>query len=123
MGSRPVRLVLTMLGTIVGIGALVATLGVGQTANGQIAERFDRAAATRVVLGAAPAPPGSPDDTDNTAALPWDAADRVVRLAGVAAAGTWSKVDLGEATVSGVELVDRPGATTSRSRWWRCRQG
>src|SRR5690606_12338975 len=50
IGSRPARLLLTMIGTVIGIGALVATVGLGQTAGGQIAERFDAAAATRVVL-------------------------------------------------------------------------
>ena len=29
IGSRPARLLLTMVGTVVGIGALVATLGAG----------------------------------------------------------------------------------------------
>lgn len=106
IGSRPARLVLTMIGTIVGIGALVATLGLGQTAGGQIAERFDAVAATRVVLTPAQAPPGSPDDDNGTADLPWDAADRVGRLAGVVAAGTYTEIDLGGTTVSGVRLID-----------------
>ena len=109
IGTRPARLILTMIGTVVGIAALLGTLGLGQTASGQIADRFDRVAATRVVISAAPAPPGTPDDADGTAALPWDAADRIARLAGVDGAGTWSEVDLGDAVVTGVELNDPSG--------------
>ena len=47
------------------------------------------------------------------AALPFDAADRVQRLAGVEAAGTYSELDLGDDAVTGVQLVD-PTATKAR---------
>ena len=50
VAARPTRLVLTTLGTVLGIAALVGTLGLGQTAAGQITQRFDLAAATRVVV-------------------------------------------------------------------------
>src|SRR3990170_55379 len=50
VAARPTRLVLTTLGTVLGIAALVATVGLGQTASGQITQRFDLAAATRVVV-------------------------------------------------------------------------
>ncbi|WP_084614131.1 ABC transporter permease [Nakamurella lactea] len=112
IGSRPARLVLTMIGTVVGIGALVATLGLGQTAGGQIAQRFDAVAATRVVLTPAEAPPGAPDDDNGTAELPWDAAERVGRLAGVAAAGTYTEIDIGTDSVSGVQLIDPTNSAT-----------
>src|SRR5690606_14992898 len=48
--SRPGRTVLTVLGTVLGIGALVATLGVAKTAGNQIVGRFDELAATSVVV-------------------------------------------------------------------------
>ena len=55
--SRPGRAVLTVLGAVLGIGALVATLGISKTAGNQIVGRFDALAATEIV--AAPAPPGT----------------------------------------------------------------
>ena len=108
ISARPARLVLTMIGTVVGIAALVATLGLGQTAAGQIAQRFDAVTATRVVLTVAQSQ-SAPDGVAQPA-LPWDAADRVGRLAGVAAAATYSAVDLGERRVSGVDLIDPAGS-------------
>ena len=39
--------VLTVLGTVVGVAALVATLGLSKTAGNQIIGRFDELAATR----------------------------------------------------------------------------
>jgi len=103
IGSRPARLILTMVGTVAGIAALVSTLGLGQTAGGQIAGRFDAVAATRITI-AIPTPPGQSSDGPS---LSWDAADRVLRLAGVAGAATVSPVDIGKTTtVAGVHLID-----------------
>ena len=112
IGSRPARLILTMIGTVVGIAALVATMGLSQSAAGQIAGRFDAVAATRLTVAPAPAPPGAPDRT-STATLPWDAAERIARLAGVAAAGTYTEVKTGQDTVSGVALLDPSGGQQS----------
>lgn len=106
IGSRPARLILTMIGTIVGIGALVATIGVGQTAGGQIAERFDAAAATRVVIKPASEQLGEEEGPS----LAWDVAERVARLAGVLAAATISEVDVGEDEITSVRLNDPTGA-------------
>ncbi|MEO5834014.1 MAG: ABC transporter permease [Nakamurella sp.] len=108
ISAKPARLVLTMIGTVVGIAALVATLGLGQTAAGQIAQRFDEVTATRVVLSAI-SPQFQAEDVQ-TPGLPWDAADRVRRLSGVASAATFSTVDLGTDKVSGVDLLDPSGA-------------
>jgi len=108
IGSRPARLLLTMIGTVIGIGALVATVGLGQTAGGQIAERFDAAAATRVVLRPADAGFGLPDGSRPKLAA--DVADRIARLAGVTAAGTISELDVGDDAISGVLLNDPTGA-------------
>jgi putative ABC transport system permease protein len=112
IGSRPARLLLTMIGTVVGIGALVATLGLGQTAAGQIADRFDAVSATRVLVTAVPEATSGAQDDGSAAALSFDAADRVLRLAGVQAAGTYTALDLGDGAVTGVPLVD-PTATPS----------
>jgi hypothetical protein len=39
--ARPGRTVLTVLGTVIGLGALVATLGLSLTAGSRIVGRFD----------------------------------------------------------------------------------
>lgn len=104
--ARPARLALTTLGTVLGIAALVTTIGVGQTASGQIAERFDEAAATRVVVE-----PDAQDFGDGDVALarmPWDSPERALRLAGVEAAGTYTRLFTGD-QVSGVPAVDPSG--------------
>ncbi|HEY3002006.1 MAG TPA: ABC transporter permease, partial [Kribbellaceae bacterium] len=105
VAARPTRLVLTTLGTVLGIAALVGTLGLGQTASGQITQRFDLAVATRVAVE-----PGQQDGADGQSqaetALPWDAPERVQRLNGVEAAGTYSRLDVGNDLVRSVAVVD-----------------
>src|SRR3954452_25031041 len=80
--ARPARVALTVLGTVVGVAALVATLGLSKTASNQIVGRFDEGASTDIVVS--PARRGAP-----TAAsvLPFRAEDRLQRLNGVVAAG------------------------------------
>ena len=39
--ARPARVLLTVLGTVIGVGALVATLGLSKTASNQIVGHFD----------------------------------------------------------------------------------
>ena len=100
VAARPSRLALTTLGTVLGIAALVATVGFGQTAAGQITDRFDAIAATRVTVE-----PGETEGPDGDVALtqlPWDAPERIERLAGVDSAGTFASVDVGTAPVRGV---------------------
>jgi hypothetical protein len=48
--ARPARVALTVLGTVIGVGALVATLGLSKTASNQIVGRFDALSATDVVV-------------------------------------------------------------------------
>ena len=85
--ARPGRTALTVLGTAIGICALVAIVGTTQTAAEQIAERIDAEEATHATIS-------SSDRGD----LPWHAADGVARLNGVAAAGTLSPVGRRTAT-------------------------
>ena len=47
---RPGRTVLTILGTVLGVGALVATLGVARTAGNQLVTHFDALAATAITV-------------------------------------------------------------------------
>lgn len=107
VSARPARLLLTTLGTMLGIAALVATMGLGQTASGQIGERFDAASATRVVVE--PGENIGAGDGHAAVELPWDAPARVERLAGVTAAGTFSKVDTGGQLVRGSPVGDTGG--------------
>jgi putative ABC transport system permease protein len=105
--ARPARLALTTLGTVLGIAALVTTIGVGQTASGQIAERFDEAAATRVVVEADSRSFGEEQDVALTR-LPWDSPERAMRLAGVESAGSYTRVGTG-GQVSGGPATDPAG--------------
>lgn len=104
--GRPGRLVLTALGTVLGITALVSTLGLAATAGNQIVSRFDELSETRVVV--------SPTDTGfggqaGTSNIPWNAEARLTRLNGVVAAGTKSDVDISGALSKSVPVVDPLG--------------
>lgn len=87
--ARPARLVLTTLGIVLGVGALVATIGVAGTAAAQVSRRFDAIAATQVA--ARPAPAATPLSVELDS-LPIDAADRVAGLTGVVTGGTITRL-------------------------------
>jgi putative ABC transport system permease protein len=99
--ARPARVALTVLGTVIGVGALVATLGLSKTASNQIVGRFDALSATDVVVS-----PSARAGGAGAAVLPWDAEWRLRRLNGVAAAGTLSDVDVRGALVRSVPIND-----------------
>jgi len=110
IGARPGRLVLTILGTVLGIASVVVTVGLAQTAAGQINKQFDAVAATQgaaepatsdTFLGGTPRALGT---------LPWDAADRAGRLNGVEAAALVSEIALGEREVTAVPVHDPSAA-------------
>ena len=111
IGARPARLVMTTLGTVLGIGSLVVTIGFAQTAAGQIARQFDAVAATQVVIT-----PETTQSTNGTAVatarIPWDAAARVERLVGVERAGLITEVPLGDLTVTAVPVNDPSAPAT-----------
>jgi ABC-type antimicrobial peptide transport system permease subunit len=110
--ARPARALLTVLGTVLGIAALVATLGISKTAGNQIVGRFDALAATEVVVK--PAGADQPGATSVPAVLPWDAEARLRRLNGVRSAGTLSSVDVGGDLVRGAPVQD-PTQPSERS--------
>ena len=104
--ARPARVGLTVLGTVIGVAALVATLGLSKTAGNQIVGRFDKVAATDVVISPAPsAPKGSTD------VIPWDAEARLSRLNGVAAAGTLAEVNVRGELARSIPVNDPLGQT------------
>ena len=70
--ARPGRMVLTVFGTVIGLAALVATLGLSRTAGNRIVGRFDELAATEIVVTPRPSASGP-----IIAALPWDAPERL----------------------------------------------
>jgi putative ABC transport system permease protein len=94
--QRPGRSVLTMLGTVLGIGGFVAIVGLSQTASGQIGSAFSRLDATEVTV------------TDTAAGLtkvptldfPSDADAVAGRIHGVVAAGVFWTVPPGHGPVS-----------------------
>jgi ABC-type antimicrobial peptide transport system permease subunit len=99
--ARPGRTLLTVLGTVIGLGALVATLGLSSTASNRIVGRFDELAATEIVVTSRPSP-----QAGASTEIPWDAAARLNRLNGVVAAGTLSQVDVGAVLISTAPVSD-----------------
>ncbi|MBS2547437.1 ABC transporter permease [Catenulispora sp. NL8] len=84
-----------MLGTVLGVGAFVAILGLTSTATGQISSAFSPLSATQVdVQDTGPAGNGQGLQTDSPRRddFPEDADQRVERLNGVVHAGVWWKV-------------------------------
>jgi putative ABC transport system permease protein len=104
--ARPGRMSLTVLGTIIGLTALVATLGLSRTAGNRIVGHFDALAATEIVVSR------SATASPEASALPWDAPARIERLNGVVAAGNMSKVNIGNSQVSTSPISDPTRQTT-----------
>jgi macrolide transport system ATP-binding/permease protein len=98
---RPVRSALTTLGTVIGVGTVVATLGLTSTAAAQISSRFDELKATQVVIE-----DGKPDREDPP--FPPDVETRLARLNGVTAAGLFGHTAGGETLVRSTPIRD-PG--------------
>lgn len=102
MFARPGRMILTVLGVVIGLTALVATLGLSRTAGNRIVSQFDQVAATELFVTARPGITGIIDPK----AIPWDAPQRLNRLNGVVAVGTMSEVDVRDALVSASPVID-----------------
>ncbi|MEW2431631.1 ABC transporter permease [Micromonospora sp. NPDC047644] len=101
MLQRPGRSVLTILGTVLGIAAFVAILGLTATAGGQIGKRFTVLGATEVTVEDVGS--GNPDDVRMS--FPPDAADRVTRLNGVVNGGLWWPVSLPGARIGNSPML------------------
>lgn len=88
---RPVRTLLTMLGTILGVGAFVAVLGLTATASGQISAAFSIWDATQVTVTDV----GGKGDDSSVYSFPDNADALVRRIDGVEWAGrTWTVSEL-----------------------------
>jgi hypothetical protein len=105
--ARPSRVALTVLGTVIGVAALVATLGLSKTAGNQITGRFDAVAATDVVVTPVPAAQRAGGAAVNV--IPWDAEARMKRLNGVKHAGTLGEVNVRGELVRSVPINDPQG--------------
>jgi putative ABC transport system permease protein len=99
--QRPGRSALTMLGTVLGIGAFVAIVGLSQTASGQIGQAFSEQQATQVTVR----------DYGPAQALNFPPrADTVVdRIHGVIAAGVWWTVQFTKPAVTAMPAPGQPG--------------
>ncbi|WP_165986720.1 ABC transporter permease [Streptomyces sp. YIM 98790] len=107
--QRPARSALTSLGTVLGVGAFVAVLGLTSTASSQIDARFNALTATEVIVKDTG---GGPDD-GLASAFPEDADARAAALGGVRHAGVYWQVRMGpEAGVTGAPL---PGVDGERA--------
>ncbi len=106
MFARPGRMILTILGIVIGLTALVATVGLSRTANNRIISQFDELVATEITVTARPSAGGVDPKT-----IPWDAPERLLRLNGVVAAGTVSDVNVGDLLVSSSPIRDPQGQT------------
>jgi putative ABC transport system permease protein len=82
--QRPARTLLTALGTILGVGAFVATNGFAETARAQVSSRFDALKATEVRIQDA--------QPDGTNPFPADVTARLERLNGINHAGLYYTV-------------------------------
>ncbi len=78
---RPGRALLAGFGTFAGIGMLVATLGIAETASHQVSARFDALRSTELRI--------EPTSQDDVEAFPSDARSRLRRLNGVVHVGRW----------------------------------
>lgn len=85
ISRRPSRALLTSLGTVIGVGAFVATTGLASTARAQVGESFDALKATEVrVIDA---------DADGTNPFPDDVEHLAGQLNGVNDAGVYWNID------------------------------
>jgi len=94
--QRPGRSALTLLGTVLGIGAFVAIVGLSQTASGQIGKQFNALDATQVIVTDS----GAAQSQQPMLDFPADAATLADRIHGVIGSGVWWTVPLTRATVT-----------------------
>ncbi|MEU6144268.1 ABC transporter permease [Streptomyces sp. NPDC047081] len=108
--QRPARSLLTVFGTVLGVGSFVAVLGLTATASAQIDSRFSRLGATEVTVEDNARQQNEFEDV----AFPKDADERVRRLNGVEQAGVYFTVRLPEGVTVG--SAPQADATASAAR-------
>jgi macrolide transport system ATP-binding/permease protein len=80
--SKPGRMALTIGGIVIGLTALVATIGLTNTAANSIISNFDELAATEITVTAKSSLVVEPDPET----IPWDSSQKISELRGVVAA-------------------------------------
>jgi len=75
--SRPMRSALSVLGIAIGVGAIIAILGITRSSQSDLIAQIDRLGTNMLTLSAAPTPAGDPTQ------LPTTAAETVARVEGV----------------------------------------
>jgi ABC-type antimicrobial peptide transport system permease subunit len=85
--ARPMRSLLTTLGTVLGLASLIVTVGLSRTAGSQIIDQFDELTATQVMITGRSVGRGG-----TAGALPWAVEERLDRLNGVVASGAVADV-------------------------------
>lgn len=98
MLQRPGRTLLTALGTVLGVGAFIAVLGLTATASGQISSRFTALVATEIRVE----DNGGQDPAAAALNFPDDADKRVAAIPGVVHAGVYWTIP--RLSVTGVVL-------------------
>ena len=97
--QRPGRAAATMLGTVLGVGAFVAVLGLTATGAGQISRQFTVLEDTTVTVeDNGPANNVAPPDANPPIGVPSDADAVADHISGVTAAGVWWPVSLPQGT-------------------------
>ncbi len=97
--QRPGRATATMLGTVLGVGAFVAVLGLTATGASQISHQFTVLEDTTVTVeDNGPANDVAPPDTNPAIGFPADADAIADHINGVTAAGVWWPVSLPDGT-------------------------
>ncbi|MEV0897787.1 ABC transporter permease [Actinoplanes sp. NPDC049802] len=100
--QRPGRSLLTCLGTVLGVGAFVAVLGLTATASGQIGSRFNALVATEVTVEDS----GKTDPDLVPTPFPPDADARLARVNGVVGGGVYWPVPAAGAPVRAAPVGD-----------------
>ncbi len=90
LSAAPARTVLTVFATLLGVGTLVAVIGIGRTAQAQIELRLASLAATQISIYPAKA------QSEVTLPLPWTPPVGLLDLPGVVGAGNLSPVAFSE---------------------------
>ena len=106
VAQRPIRTLLTALGTILGVGAFVTTTGLAETARAQVSSRFDALKATEVRIQDAA--------SDGTNPFPNDVDLRLEALNGVNHAGLYFTIPDTD-TIQPRNTATRPVGTVSQS--------
>ncbi|GAB49129.1 ABC transporter permease [Mobilicoccus pelagius] len=108
--ARPLRSLLTALGTLVGVAVLVGTLGLAASLDSQISSRFDDLAPRDVSVTTQAADKRGPLPGEG---LPWHGEVKVLRIDGVVAAGDITELKP-EREVRG-SPVHEPGESASEA--------